>query len=476
MQHESSKLAGLCNIAMERAVLGALLINNEIFEEIPNFFTSDVFSAKPHAEIFDAISLLTNNGCVADCMTVAAKIKHSPIFIEEDCDAYLIDMTKSVLGMSSVAHYATILHDMYVKRKIAVIGNDMANNEDYLSPDIHASEIIENAERDLYDLSSGYSEQNRLYSFNRAVSESMTMIENAYNSDGKIVGLDTGFSQLNSILGGLHKSDLVIVAGRPSMGKTAFATKIAFNVAKNKFDNRHGGSGVVFFSLEMSAEQLTTRIMVSEVANEKILISPHSVRQGQINSEAMKSIRTFSERISGLELFIEDSANLTVNQIRLKTRRLKRKYDIGLVVIDYLQLLNNGNRRYASENRVTEISEISRGLKSLARELDVTVLALSQLSRAVEQREDKKPQLSDLRESGAIEQDADIVMFVFREAYYKARREPQKGTTEHDQWVKDMSEIEKKAEIIIAKQRHGPIGSVDVFFNHKTTRFGNLGP
>jgi replicative DNA helicase len=275
---------------------------------------------------------------------------------------------------------------------------------------------------------------------------------------------------LDKWLGGFHKSDLLVIAGRPSMGKTALATNIAFNAAKAKINNLHEGTGVVFFSLEMSAEQLATRVLASESG-----IPSDNIRRGEIPKDSFDKFVTISHDLEKLCFFIDDTPNITVNQIRNRSRRLKRQHDIGLIIIDYLQLVEpGGGLRRFSENRVQEISEITRALKGLAKELNIPVLALSQLSREVEKRDDKKPQLSDLRESGSIEQDADVVMFVFREEYYKSRKEPQEGTMEHDKWQAEMEKIYNRAEVIIAKQRHGPIGSVKLFFDGRLTKFGNL--
>ena len=302
-----------------------------------------------------------------------------------------------------------------------------------------------------------------------ALTEAVKMAEIAYRRETPIVGVTSGLLDIDKMLGGLHPSDLLIVAGRPSMGKTVLGTNIAFNAAKAFLDNAKEGANVAFFSLEMSAEQLATRILSTQSR-----ISSDRIRRGEIKAEEFPNLVSASRDIENLGLFIDDTPALTVTALRNRARRLQRQHGIGLVIVDYLQLLEGSGKSRSSDNRVQEISDISRGLKALAKELNIPVIALSQLSRAVEQREDKRPQLSDLRESGSIEQDADVVMFIYRDEYYEARKEPPVGTDKHLEWQQRMSKVQNQAEIIVAKQRHGPVGTVKLFFDGKHTKFGNL--
>jgi len=459
----------LHNIDAEQALLGALILDNSVIDNIPDNFYSYHFSAEIHSKIFDAICKIRDYGSVADPITITAHLKADDTFQKSGGQKYLLDLVEGVISLSNVTDYANIIYDLYLRRQIVEIADKSIKKTQLLDSKEKANDIIELVEKDLYDLVTGTSAIGRLVSFSDALSESIETAAEAFKRDSKIVGVTTGFKLMDKSLGGLHNSDLLVVAGRPSMGKTAFATNIAFNAAKAKLNGQSEGAGVVFFSLEMSAEQLATRILASESG-----ISSDSIRRGEIPKDSFDKFVNISHELEKLDLFIDDTPNITLNQIRNRARKLKRQKDIGLIVIDYLQLIETTGSKRNSENRVQEISEITRTLKGIAKELNVPVLALSQLSRAVEQREDKRPQLSDLRESGSIEQDSDVVMFVFREEYYKSRKEPAEGTIEHSKWEAEMEKIYNKAEIIIAKQRHGPIGTIKLFFDGRLTKFGNL--
>ena len=459
----------LHNIEAEQALLGALILDNSVIDNVPDTFYSYHFAAELHSKIYDSICKIRDSGSVADPITITSYLKSEDVFQKADGQKYLLDLIDSVISLTNIADYAKIIYDLYLRRQIIEIGDKTINKAQSLDISESANDIIESAEKELYDLATGVSGKGRMVIFSDALAESIEMAAEAFKRDSKIVGVTSGFRLMDKWLGGLHNSDLMVLAGRPSMGKTAFATNIAFNAAKAKLNNMEEGSGVVFFSLEMSAEQLATRILASESG-----ISSDSIRRGEIPKDSFNKFVTISQELEKLDLYVDDTPNITVGQIRNRSRKLKRQKNIGLIVIDYLQLIEVGGTRRGSDNRVQEISEITRALKGLAKELNVPVLALSQLSRAVEQRDDKKPQLSDLRESGSIEQDADVVMFVFREEYYKARKEPAEGTIEHDKWQLEMEKIYNRAEIIIAKQRHGPIGTVKLFFDGRLTKFGNL--
>ncbi|MDR1234255.1 MAG: replicative DNA helicase [Holosporales bacterium] len=463
------KVSVLHNIEAEQALLGALVLDNSLLDNIPDTFTSHHFAAEIHSKIYDAIWKIRDNGSVADPITLKAYLKSDEVFQKADGHKYLLDLVDSVIGITNVSDYANIIYDLFLRRQIVLIGDDSIIKARSVNPSERAMDIIESTEKELYDLAGGITGNGRLSIFGDALAESIKAAALAYKKDSHIIGITSGFKALDKWLGGFHNSDLLVIAGRPSMGKTALATNLAFNAARAKLQNKSEGAGVIFFSLEMSSEQLATRILASESG-----IPSDNIRRGEIPKDAFDKFVTISQELELLSLYIDDTPNITVNQIRNRARRVKRQADIGLIVIDYLQLIEPGGGKKGIENRVQEISEITRALKGLAKELQVPVIALSQLSRAVEQRDDKKPQLSDLRESGSIEQDADVVMFVFREEYYKARKEPREGTPEHLKWQDEMEKIYNRAEVIIAKQRHGPIGIIRLFFDGRLTRFGNL--
>ena len=458
----------LHNIDAEQALLGALLLDNELIDKIPDFFAPYHFASELHSKIFDTIRKMRDSGGVADPITLDAMLKSDEMYKASEGKGYLLDLEDSVISLASIEEYAKIIYDLYLRRQIVLISDESILKANTQSSSEGALDIIENTEKKLYDIAAGTSGTGRLVQLGNALKESIELASYAAKRSNYIVGVTSGFKKLDDSLGGLQKSDLLIVAGRPSMGKTAFATNIAFNAAKAKLNKDPNGAGVIYFSLEMSGEQLATRILASESG-----VPSNDIRRGNVHNSIGKFME-IQQDLQQMDLFIDDTPNITVNQIRHRARRIKRQHDIGLIVIDYLQLIETGRMGRTSENRVQEISEITRSLKGIAKELNVPVLALSQLSRAVEQRDDKKPQLSDLRESGSIEQDADVVMFVFREEYYKARKEPKEGTIEHDKWRIDMENISNRAEVIIAKQRHGPIGTVKLFFDGKVTKFGNL--
>jgi len=362
-----------------------------------------------------------------------------------------------------------MVHDLYLRRQLSLIGDETI----YSAKDFQTEEPvigkIESAEKKLYDLATNGQFGQNAVTFESALTAAIHSAEVAYKRDSHVVGVTTGFTKMDEWLGGMHPSDLVIIAGRPSMGKTVLGTNIAFNAAKTYLLKQNEGAPAAFFSLEMSAEQLATRILSSESG-----VSSDKIRRGEIKSDDFPRFIEVSREIGKVGLFIDDTPALTVTALRNRARRLKRQHNIGIIVIDYLQLLEGDGNSRNGDSRVQEISQISRSLKALAKELHVPVIAMSQLSRAVEQRDDKRPQLSDLRESGSIEQDADVVMFIYREEYYVARKRPSEGTEKFLEWQKHMSEVQNKAEIIIAKQRHGPVGTLNLFFDGRTTRFGNL--
>jgi replicative DNA helicase len=460
---------GLYSAEAEHALLGALILDNSLLDNIPDFFSPICFATELHSKIFEAICKLRNSGSIADPITLKTYLKSEEVFQAANGHVYLLDLVQSVIGISNVATYAQLIYDLYLRRKIVLIGDRCISRARTINPDETAIGVIELAEKDLYELATGTSGGNRLVSFSDALSESIQAATLAFKRDSHIVGVTSGFKLLDKWLGGFHNSDLLVIAGRPSMGKTALATNLAFNAAKAQLQNKTEGAGVAFFSLEMSSEQLATRILSSESG-----IPSDNIRRGAIPRDSFDKFVRISQELEMLQLYIDDTPNITVSQIRNRARKLKRQSNIGMIVIDYLQLIESSGGKKGFENRAQEISEITRALKGLAKELNLPVIALSQLSRAVEQRDDKKPQLADLRESGTIEQDADVVMFVFREEYYKARKEPREATPEHAKWSIEMEQVYNRAEVIIAKQRHGPIGVVRLYFDGTLTKFGNL--
>jgi len=370
-----------------------------------------------------------------------------------------------------------MIFDLAMRRELIRLGGDISTGAANPENDLDAIDQISEAESKLFNLAEIGSVQGGFETFNDAMVKSIEMASAAYSRDGGLSGTSSGLVDMDRQLGGFRRSDLIILAGRPSMGKTALATNIAFHVAKKFREEKTetgiskaaDGARVGFFSLEMSSEQLATRILAEQSG-----VPSHKIRRGDINATEYHHIRDSAEDISNIPLYIDDTGGISIGQLAARSRRLKRMSGLDMIVVDYLQLLTGGKALRSSDGRVQEVSAITQGLKALAKELDIPVLALAQLSRQVEQREDKRPQLSDLRESGSIEQDADVVMFVFREEYYKARAEPSEGTAEHDAWVQEMEHLHGKAEIIVGKQRHGPIGTIKLSFDANITKFSNL--
>jgi len=456
------------NIEAEQALLAALLTSNSVYERISDFLRPEQFYDDINGKIFEAIAKLLENNQLADPLTL------KNYFLQKDemeligGDRYLIELAKNAPILSNTATYGKLIYDLYQRREILKISDEITNEANSFDPETDASQIIEKAEVKLYNLSSSGEISQDFKKFSTSLVEAINSAESAYKREGQLSGIPTGFTDLDQLLGGLHKTDLIIIAGRPSMGKTALATNIAFKMVNTKsIDDENKKNIVGFFSLEMSSEQLATRILAEDSS-----ISSEKIRRGQLNSNDFQKIVKSSQTLGDLSLYIDDSPNLSISALRTRARRLKRKYGLNAIVIDYLQLIRPSLSR--PDNRVLEIAEMTRNLKSLAKELGIPVLCLSQLSRQVEQRDDKRPQLSDLRESGAIEQDADVVMFIYREEYYIERKEPSQGTEDYQKWQEKMAKIHNVAEVLVAKQRHGPIGKVNLHFEGSITKFSNL--
>ena len=456
-----------CNIEAEQAVIGSILVSNEIYDDVSPLVNSQKFFDPIHKKIFETIEKLISKGLLANPITLKNHFDNNEGLKELGGQEYLIKITKFSTSKKQAIDYANIVQEMHVRRELIKISQNVLD-EAASSVEINntGEEMIQNAEKSLFDLAERGHFNQSFMKFESALKQTIDMARSAYQNEDGVVGVPTGLTDLDSRLGGMHKQDLIIIAGRPSMGKTALATNIAFHAAKN-IEKKGSKSSVAFFSLEMSSEQLSTRIL-----SEQSKIRSNDIRRGKVSEKEFEQFLETSKNIFELPLYIDETPAITIAAISNRSRRIKRLFGLELIVVDYIQLMKSTNRK--DYNRVQEISEITQGLKALAKELDVPVLALSQLSRQVEQRDDKKPQLADLRESGSIEQDADVVMFVFRESYYLQNKEPALGTVEHAEWQQKMDEISHLADIMIGKQRHGPTGNVKVEFEAMYTKFKDL--
>ena len=449
------------NIDAEQAVIGSILVSNDIFDEIGTIISSINFYDPMHQKIFEAIESLVYKGMLANPITLKN-------YFEDEKDdlnvpEYLVKITKFSTSVRQAIEYSKIVYDMFVRRELIKISEQTIDSAKLSELDTSGQTIIENSERLLFDLAEKGSFNSSLVKFDEAMKQTIEMASAAYKNEEGIVGVPTGLRDIDDKLGGLHQSDLIIIAGRPSMGKTSLATNIAFNAAQ-KLQESGKKSSIAFFSLEMSSEQLSTRII-----SEQARISSNDIRRGRISDEQFDKFLETSKNISELPLYIDETPAISIAAMSNRARRIKRLFGLDMIVVDYIQLMRGTT--FNKDGRVQEISQITQGLKAIAKELAIPVVALSQLSRQVEQRDDHKPQLSDLRESGSIEQDADVVMFVYREGYYLQRKEPREATVEHAEWQAKMNEVAHLAEILIGKQRHGPIGNVTLEFEERFTKF-----
>ena len=454
------------NLEAEQALLGSILVNNDIIDEVSNTINPTSFYDPAHTKIYEVIETLNNKGMIANPITLKNYFEKDNMLNEVGGTEYLVKLTRFSGSTKQAVDYAKIIHEMYLRRELVLISDNLSS-ETLDAKEQTAEKIIENTEKSLFDLAERGSFSQSFLKFNQALDQTIETATQAMKSDKGIVGVPTGLTDLDEKLGGLHKSDLVILAGRPGMGKTALATNIAYHAAQNIM-SRQEKSSIAFFSLEMSSEQLSTRIL-----SEQAKIKSDDIRKGKVTEEEINRYIETSRNIYNLPLFIDETPAITIATLSNRARRIKRLFGVSLIVVDYIQLMRapSSNR---NDNRVQEVSEITQGLKALAKELRVPVLALSQLSRAVEQRDEKKPQLSDLRESGSIEQDADVVMFVYREAYYLENKQPKLGSIEHAEWQSKMNDVNGLADIILGKQRHGPTGVVKVAFEGIYTKFKDL--
>ena len=454
------------NIEAEQSLIGSVLVNNDIIDEISNIVNSGKFFDPIHRKIYEVIENLNNKGMIANPITLKNYFENDSGLTEVGGVDYLVKLTRFSSSIKQAIDYSKIIHEMYVKRELILISDGIEDQAKDDQGEKTGENIIEDAEKSLFDLAERGNFSQTFMKFNQAVDQTIEMATLAMKSDHGIIGVPTGLTDLDQKLGGLHKSDLIIIAGRPSMGKTALATNISFYAAKNMQENNEKGS-VAFFSLEMSSEQLSTRIL-----SEQARISSHEIRTGKASEDTLNRYIETSRNIYDLPLYIDETPAIAISTLSNRARRIKRLFGLKLIVVDYIQLMKTNSNRM--DGRVQEISEITQGLKALAKELNVPVVALSQLSRAVEQRDDKKPQLSDLRESGSIEQDADVVIFVYREQYYLERKKPKEGSIEFAEWQSKMSDIHGGAELILGKHRHGSTGVVHVEFEGEFTKFKDL--
>lgn len=457
------------DVEVEMALLGALLVNNNAFDRVADIVSPEAFADLAHQRIFEAMQKLIEAGRQATATTLRRQFETDDSLKDLGGARYLAELAAGAANIIDAVDYARLVQDLHLRRQLIDIGTDTVNGAHAADPEIDAADLIEDAEQKLFDLAETGDAEGGFQSFDTSLAKAMEMAESAFKREGSLTGTPTGFVGLNNLLGGLQKTDLIILAGRPGMGKSSLATNFAYDAAKAQVKNEDGpvtGHAVAIFSLEMSAEQLALRII-----GERSKVPSDRIRRGKIDQQDFDKVFEAAEELSRLKLFIDDTPAISVSALRTRARRLLRtERRLDLIVVDYLQLMQPP-RSGRADNRVQEISEITRGLKAVAKELDVPVVALSQLSRAVEQREDKRPQLADLRESGSIEQDADVVMFIYREDYYLSRKEPQEGSEEHAQWQEQMDRVHGHAELIIAKQRHGPTGKVDLQFDGASTRF-----
>jgi len=464
------------NLEAEQALLGAILSNNDAADRVTSFLGPEHFSEAVHARIYEAATTLIRMGKLASPVTLKTHFESDQSLKEIGGPAYLARLAANATTIINADEYGRTIFELAQRRKLIALGTDLVNES--FQPDLETTvrDIIEKTEQQLYGLAEKEQFGKGFERFGASLAKAIDMASAAYQRDGHLSGISCGLSDMDEKMGGLQKSDLIILAARPAMGKSALASNIAYHVAKAyKSEYQPDGSqkvldgGVVaFFSLEMSTEQLATRI-ISEQAG----IPSEDIRRGKISEDQFQKLVDISRELQSLPLYLDDTGGLSIAQVAARARRLKRQRGLGLIVVDYLQLLA-GSAKKAAEGRVQEVTEITVGLKALAKELEVPIIALSQLSRQVENRDDKRPQLADLRESGSIEQDADVVLFIFREDYYLSRLEPHAGTPEHQDWQEKMDRAHGKAEVIIGKQRHGPTGTIELQFEGKFTRFSNL--
>nr|WP_041581402.1 replicative DNA helicase [Bartonella grahamii] len=459
------------NIEAEQALLGAIIINNNALDRVSDFLKAEHFFEPLHQKLFDIISKIIQNGKVADPITIKPFVDNDEKIADITVYNYVVRLATEAVTIINTKDYGSVIYDLFIRRSLINLGTQVVNRAYDASVELTTSQQIETVENQLFELAEKGKYGGGFENFNTAITKALNMASAAKKRSSRLSGIATHIKILDEKMGGLQASDLIILAGRPAMGKTSLATNIAFNIANAcKRDNSQVNEGgiVGFFSLEMSSEQLATRII-----SEQIKVSSSDMRRGNISEEQFAKIIHAMRSLQTIPLYIDQTGGVSLAQLSARARRLKRQHGLDVLIIDYIQLMTSGSKR-SLENRVQEITAITTGLKALAKELNIPIIALSQLSRQVENRTDKRPQLSDLRESGSIEQDADIVLFVYREEYYLKNEEPKEGTAEYSKWQEAMEQAKGKAEVIIAKQRHGPTGIVPLAFQSDFTRFSDL--
>ena len=462
------------NIEAEQALLGALLVNNDAYYRVSDFLEPEHFSEDIHRRIYEISQQLIRAGKLATPITLKTFLGDHDLG-GMTVSQYIARLAVEATTVINAEAYGRTIYDLAMRRRLITIGEDMVNVAYDAPVEASPRAQIEDAERRLYELAEAGRYEGGFQSFAEALRQAVDMAAEAYKRDRKLSGIATGLSDLDRMMGGLQSSDLIILAGRPGMGKTALATNIAYNIARAYSSERQqdgtikrlDGGIVGFFSLEMSSEQLATRVIAEQSG-----VASYKIRRGEIREDEFGRVADAAREMERIPLYIDQTGGISIAQLTARARRLKRQKGLDILVVDYLQLLSGAAKK--GENRVQELTEITTGLKALAKELAVPIIALSQLSRQVEQRDDKRPQLSDLRESGSIEQDADVVIFVYREEYYHKNKEPKMGTEEYFKWQTEMEQVHGRAEVIIGKQRHGPTGTVALHFEAEITRFSNL--
>ncbi|WP_375668686.1 replicative DNA helicase [Bartonella sp. AP36NXGY] len=459
------------NIEAEKALLGAIIINNNALDSVSDFLKAEHFFEPLHQKLFDIISQIIQNGKVADPITIKPFVENDAKIGDITVYNYVVRLAKEAVTIINTKDYGSVIYDLFIRRSLINLGTQVVNRAYDVSVELTTSQQIETVENQLFELAEKGKYGGGFENFDTAIAKALNMASAAKKRSSRLSGIATHIKTLDEKMGGLQASDLIILVGRPGMGKTSLATNIAFNIANaRKRDNSQANEGgiVGFFSLEMSTEQLATRII-----SEQIKVSSSDMRRGNISEEQFAKIIHAMRSLQTIPLYIDQTGGVSIAQLSARARRLKRQHGLDVLIIDYIQLMTSGSKR-SLENRVQEITAITTGLKALAKELNIPIIALSQLSRQVENRTDKRPQLSDLRESGSIEQDADIVLFVYREEYYLKNEEPKESTAEYNKWQEAMEQAKGKAEVIIAKQRHGPTGIVPLAFQSDFTRFSDL--
>lgn len=457
------------NIQAEQMLLGAILINAELLNQVSEFLKAEHFAEKLHQNIYSSIEIITEKGLSATPITLKSMLDKDALFIEAGGSDYLGKLATLALMVINPYDYGRVIYDLAIRRQLIEIGEEIVNVAYDSTLENDSTKQIEQAEVKLYNLATEGINERSFVKIYTSIGESLASINRAMKNSDHVIGISTGLTDLDMKLSGFHNSDLVIIAGRPSMGKTAFAINFALNAckslqAKNKSEENIPSVG--FFSLEMSSEQLASRLLSMYTK-----LDSSALRSGNVSEEHYNDLRRAAAELSELPFYIDDTPALSIAAIRTRARRMKRKHNLGILFIDYLQLIKGSGK---SDNRVLEISEITQGLKALAKELNIPIIALSQLSRAVEQREDKRPMLSDLRESGSIEQDADVVMFLYREEYYLTRKEPQPGDAKHAEWQTKLNQVHNVTDIMVAKHRNGPVGNVQVYYDSRYSKISNL--